>query len=64
MNYQIMCEVMGGITGYRRGVLRNGGCPCLFSTKSKAEAEADRLMTINNHPHTRATYRYTAEAVS
>jgi hypothetical protein len=64
MTYQIMCEVMGGVTGYRRGYLTDSGCPCLFSSLDRAQIEANRLTAINNQPNTRATFRYTAEAMT
>lgn len=42
--YRIMCQVSGGVTGFRQGLLKgHDGHPVSFETKSEAQAEVDRI---------------------
>ncbi len=61
--FTILCEVSGGVTGYRQGYLRNGeGGLATFTTEAKAQTEAYRL--TNEHMSNRyrtADYQYTVQ---
>jgi hypothetical protein len=63
MNYRILCEVSGGVTGYRNAYLKNGGVEVIFPDKETAETEAARLMKKTNGPYRTADFRYTAEPI-
>jgi hypothetical protein len=60
--YRILCEVSGGMTGYRSAYLKKDGQQVEFTTEAEAEAEAARLnKQMNGNPHRTADFRYTVE---
>lgn len=60
--FRILCEVSGGMTGYRSGYLKNNGREVEFETEAEAAAEAARLNEqMNGNPHRTANFRYTVE---
>jgi hypothetical protein len=56
--YFIECEVSGGITGHRIGMLKAHGELVEFATLEAAVAEARRLDAAHNTPHAVASFRY------
>jgi len=61
-NYRIFCEVSGGITGYNSAYFKVNGVECLFS-KDAAQIRAKKLTAQANRRMSRATFKYTPEAV-
>lgn len=59
--FRVLCEVSGGVTGYRVAYLKNAGEEIIFPNRETAEAEAARLTTQANGPHKSADFRYTPE---
>lgn len=58
--FRILCEVSGGVTGYRSATLKHNGVEMTFDTREDAQAECDRLMDrTNGNPHRTADFRYT-----
>ena len=55
--FVIVCEVSGGVTGYRRGLLREKGQTKLFPTHEAAEEHARELRARPRGGM--ATFRYT-----
>jgi hypothetical protein len=56
--YGIMCEVYGGITGHRTGLLRRDDVVVEFTDLKTATAEAEKLERRANTPYATATFRY------
>lgn len=62
MNYRILCEVSGGVTGYRAAYLKDQGVEQVFDALEQAEAVAGNLnATKNSNPYRTADFRYTVE---
>ena len=59
--YVIRCQVSGGVTGTREGLLKENGEVRYFSTATEADAEALRLTAAMNGPHAKAQFRYWLE---
>lgn len=61
MFYEIECEVSGGVTGCRTGMLKGpDGEVAQFETREEAEAKAAQLTADRNgNPYRTTTYRYT-----
>lgn len=59
--FTILCEVSGGVTGYRCALLKRDGVVQQFETREAAEAEAARLNKRMNGPYASADFRYTAQ---
>jgi len=65
MMFRILCEVSGGVTGYRCAYLKKDGREIKFKTQAEAEAEAARLNERTNlNPYSTADFRYTIERVT
>lgn len=58
--FVVLCEVSGGVTGYRQGLLREKGQTKLFPTMQAAEEEASKLRVSMGGGHSLATFRYRA----
>ena len=59
--HRILCEVSGGVSGYRSGYLKKNGEVMIFPSEQAADEEADALDIIMNG-RSGATFRYTPEA--
>jgi hypothetical protein len=60
--FKILCEVSGGVTGYRRSFLKNGktGDIQYYDLFEDADEEAHRLNTERNgNPFRKASFSYT-----
>lgn len=62
MPIYVECEVYGGATGHRTGLLKQNGQVRTFDTLEEAEAEASRLDKAMNNAYAVATFRYRAVA--
>lgn len=61
MKWIVMCQVSGGVTGFRQGPLKQGGVVRQYNTFEEADAEARHMMsTIGSNPHRTADYKYWA----
>lgn len=62
--FRILCEVSGGVTGYRTAYLKeNGGKIVIFESQEKADIHRDQLASNAKAKaqYATATYRYTVE---
>lgn len=60
--YKILCEVSGGVMGYRRAYLKDRGVEMMFNTRAQAQKYADKHNErANENPHRTADFRYTVE---
>lgn len=60
MTYNILCQVSGGVTGTRSGLLKNNGKIAVFQTHEAAITEAARLSEKMNRERKSAEFNYTA----
>ena len=63
MTFRIMCEVSGGVTGYRSGYFKENGEIVIFPSLEMADIYRDQLASnakATEH-YAKATYRYTVE---
>ena len=58
--FNVMCEVSGGITGYRSSLLRNDDGVVVFETRQEAEDKAKELRRSMNTSYTGPRFNYTA----
>lgn len=57
---KILCEVRGGVTGYRSAFLKKDGEEVTFTDRNAAEVEAMRLnRKKNGSPYRTAAFQYT-----
>jgi len=62
--FNVMCQVSGGMTGFRQGLLKDGDDRVIeFETREAAEAEARRLSEKMNSGYGCASFRYWAKEV-
>lgn len=47
--WAVKCEVWGGVTGYRQGLLRANGNVQIFRTEEAAQAQADECKQAVRH---------------
>jgi hypothetical protein len=60
MTIYILCEVSGGVTGYRSAYLKRDGKIVEFECRDEAEQEARRLNEkTNGNPYRTADFHYT-----
>jgi len=63
--FYVMCQVSGGVTGTRQGLLKGeNGQVVEFETRDAAEKEACRLSGKMNSGHGCAFFRYWVEEVA
>jgi hypothetical protein len=56
--FVIECEVSGGVTGYRRSVVKRDGVAVAFDSREAAQARAEELMAWANRPGRTVDFRY------
>lgn len=58
--YIVMCQVSGGITGFRQGELKKDGKIRTFDSFDEAQKEAQRLNKQMNGPYRTCDFQYWA----
>lgn len=57
--WAVKCEVWGGVTGYRQGLLRGeGGKVQVFPTEDAAQAQAEECKQATRNSHAVAQFWY------
>lgn len=56
--WAVKCEVWGGVTGYRQGLLRNGSAIQVFLTEEAAQAQAEECKQAVRHHAGTAQFWY------
>lgn len=62
--FYIMCQVSGGVTGFRQSPMKKDGVVQYFDKREDAEKVAEYNNKKMNHQHSTADFRYWVEEVN
>jgi hypothetical protein len=64
VKFLIMCQVSGGVTGFRQSPLKEDGQVRYFDTREEADTRAAHLNKEMNNVHSVADFKYWVEEVA